>query len=415
MFLRHGRRDDPLHDRRQRSLLLLPDLHPGHHREHLRTVKARAFKQSVTERAQDRDLHDRQRHRRGAADPVPPGGRYASGQRVTVSPTAGVTIRYTTNGAEPTEADTVVASAATSSWKPLGFKARAWKPGLQPSPVTIADYEVMGAVAAGSGHTVVLKADRTVSRLVRTTTAGLGDGTTVRRMSPVSVPGLVEVVAIATGQLHTLALKADGTVYTGATTEARKESWVPVSPTRTGLLLSRCFNRARRSHPWSPSWPARGTRSRSSRTGHCGPGARATTRLARSWHANQPDPRHASASARRRDSDRRCRWRRGPSNGRSAGRHALVLGSQWPRAACSTEPRPRATRRPPWRKMHSSEPASITRSSRRPTAPGGALASMTKASWERNHGDAAGLHARPGAPGGRGDHEGLGERLTPSR
>ena len=96
----------------------------------------------------------------------------------------------------------------------MRFKARAWKTGLQPSAVTSADYEIVGAVAAGSGHGVALRADGTVATWGVNDYGQLGDGTTTRRVSPVNVTGgLDDVIAVAAGQLHTVALKFDGSVW----------------------------------------------------------------------------------------------------------------------------------------------------------------------------------------------------------
>jgi alpha-tubulin suppressor-like RCC1 family protein len=153
-----------------------------------------------------------------AADPPilgPGSGRYANGLRVTVtSPMAGTTIRYTTTGVDPTETDPVVASGATVLVdRSMRLKARAWKAGLAPSPVASADYEIVGAVAAGNYHSVALRADGTVATWGTNSNGQLGDGTTVQRTAPVDVPGLVDVIAVAAGQIHTLALKADGTVW----------------------------------------------------------------------------------------------------------------------------------------------------------------------------------------------------------
>jgi alpha-tubulin suppressor-like RCC1 family protein len=145
----------------------------------------------------------------------PAGGRSAAGRAVRISSTeAGVTLRYTTDGMDPTESDPVIASGASVRVdRSMRLKARAWKPGLEPSPVAAADFDVVGAVAAGMYHSVALRADGTVAAWGTNSYGQLGDGTTVQRMSPVDVPGLDDVIAIAGGQSHTLALKSDGTVW----------------------------------------------------------------------------------------------------------------------------------------------------------------------------------------------------------
>ena len=128
---------------------------------------------------------------------------------------AGVTIRYTTNGIDPVDTDPIVASGGTVPIeRSMRFKARAWKAGLQPSAVAYADYEIVGAVAAGGRHAVVLRADGTVAAWGRNDLGQIGDGTTTDRLSPVNVTGgLDDVIAVAAGEMNTFALKLDGTVW----------------------------------------------------------------------------------------------------------------------------------------------------------------------------------------------------------
>ena len=182
-----------------------------------RTIKARAYKLDWLPSAVRTDAYT---IGTGAAADPPllnrASGRYANGLRVTVtSPMAGTTIRYTTTGIDPTTTDPIVASGGTVQIeRSVRLKARAWKTGLQPSAVTSADYEIVGAVAAGSGHGVALRADGTVATWGVNDYGQLGDGTITRRVSPVNVTGgLDDVIAVAAGQLHTVALKFDGTVW----------------------------------------------------------------------------------------------------------------------------------------------------------------------------------------------------------
>ncbi|MCA1809193.1 MAG: chitobiase/beta-hexosaminidase C-terminal domain-containing protein [Lentisphaerae bacterium] len=73
----------------------------------------------------------------------PDGGIYSGGSvNVTVScATAGATIRYTTNGSDPTESSPVVASGGTVPVSLPGIlKAKAWKTGMNPSAVKSAAY-----------------------------------------------------------------------------------------------------------------------------------------------------------------------------------------------------------------------------------------------------------------------------------
>jgi hypothetical protein len=64
--------------------------------------------------------------------------------------TAGATIRYTLNGAEPTVDDRVVTSGASLAIKrSLTLKAKAWV-GADVSPMTSSGFDITGDIAAGS-------------------------------------------------------------------------------------------------------------------------------------------------------------------------------------------------------------------------------------------------------------------------
>jgi len=72
----------------------------------------------------------------------PPGGDYTSQQSVTINcVTSGATIRYTTNGIDPTEASTPYAVAITVS-ATTTLKAKAFKSGWTPSSVASAIYTI---------------------------------------------------------------------------------------------------------------------------------------------------------------------------------------------------------------------------------------------------------------------------------
>ena len=76
--------------------------------------------------------------------------------------TPGATIRYTTDGNDPTTASPSVASGGTVLVdRSMTLKARAWK-GADASVVRDDDYVISGAVALGARHTVALKSDGTV-------------------------------------------------------------------------------------------------------------------------------------------------------------------------------------------------------------------------------------------------------------
>jgi hypothetical protein len=151
-----------------------------------------------------------------AATPVisPSGGRLASGRTVRVySPEAGAVLRYTTTGLDPAETDPIVASGAPLVVsRSMRLKLRAWKSGLVPSLVASADFDVVGAVAAGAYFTVALKSDGTVRAWGQGDFGQLGNGSTARSFVPVT-SSISGVAAIAAGTYHVVALKADGTVW----------------------------------------------------------------------------------------------------------------------------------------------------------------------------------------------------------
>ena len=78
-----------------------------------------------------------------AARPVvmPVSGVYPPGQAIIVtSPTTGAQLHYTTNGSDPAEVDTVIASGGMLPMSSFTFKVRAWKYGAQASSVLTAHF-----------------------------------------------------------------------------------------------------------------------------------------------------------------------------------------------------------------------------------------------------------------------------------
>ena len=83
-------------------------------------------------------------------------------------------------------------------------------------------------IAAGGGHTVVVKKDGTVWAWGYNDYGQLGDGSTVAKSVPTKISDLNGAVAVATGMNQTAALKADGTLWVwGWTLKQRPEKPVP--------------------------------------------------------------------------------------------------------------------------------------------------------------------------------------------
>src|SRR5207244_2573076 len=95
----------------------------------------------------------------------------------------------------------------------LTLKVKAWASGLPESPVTRGDYVITGAIAAGNGYTVALKADGSVWSWGDNLYGQLGDQTSNPSDLPVQAFGLTDVVAVSVRQSHTLALDRSGAVW----------------------------------------------------------------------------------------------------------------------------------------------------------------------------------------------------------
>jgi alpha-tubulin suppressor-like RCC1 family protein len=111
------------------------------------------------------------------------------------------------------------------------------------------------AVAAGSRHSLALRADGTVWAWGANSEGQLGDGTTTDRHTPVQVHGveagrsLIGIIAITAGSSYSVALRADGTVWAwGAnnagqlgdgTTEGRRAPVLVTGLTRVSAIAAR--------------------------------------------------------------------------------------------------------------------------------------------------------------------------------
>jgi alpha-tubulin suppressor-like RCC1 family protein len=177
------------------------------------TLKAKAFKADWTASAITTGAYTINTTTTAAPTLSPRGGPFTIRQTITVTcDTGGAVLHFTTNGADPTEADPQVSGGTVVVDHTQTLKVKAWAQGLE-SPVTRGDYVITGAVAAGNQYTVALKADGSVWSWGDNLYGQLGDQTFNQSDVPVQAYGLSEVVAISSRQTHTLAVDRNGAVW----------------------------------------------------------------------------------------------------------------------------------------------------------------------------------------------------------
>jgi len=154
------------------------------------------------------------------ADPVlsVASGTYTTRRNViATTPTPGASIHYTTNGQEPTAADSSVASGGVIVVdRALVLKVRAMKAGVLPSATARAQYMITGAVSFGTNFTLFLKADGTVWSAGLNDKGQLGVGSTTQKIVPTQIvenASFNSVKAVEAGDGFSLFLKEDGTVW----------------------------------------------------------------------------------------------------------------------------------------------------------------------------------------------------------
>ena len=136
-------------------------------------------------------------------------GTYTSTLNVTIAcATAGATIHYTTNGADPTETDPTVASGNTVAvTQSLTLKAKAWKTGIPDSNVDGNTYTLQVATVTMSPGTGTYTVDKNVT--VSTSVAGATIHYTTNGVDPTeSDPVVASGSTVAIGQSLTLKAKA---------------------------------------------------------------------------------------------------------------------------------------------------------------------------------------------------------------
>jgi len=187
------------------------------------TVTVRAFKAGYTPSATTSVTYDVDAAGATATPAIVPGGGwFAVAQTVTVTGPSGATLRYTTDGSDPTTASTSIASGGTLTLsRSQVLKVRAWASGLEASAVRRADYVVTGAVSAGLSHSLALASDGTLWAFGADGYGQLGTpGPAAGSLVPIQI--LTGVSAISAGASHSLAVKANGTVWAWGTASSGK-------------------------------------------------------------------------------------------------------------------------------------------------------------------------------------------------
>jgi alpha-tubulin suppressor-like RCC1 family protein len=177
------------------------------------TVKSKAFKAGYTASGVASTTFDVDASTAAGTPTIAPaGGWFATQQVVTISGVSGATLRYTTDGTDPTTSSTSISSGNTITVnKSQIVKVRAWATGVDPSAVRRADFVITGALETGSLHSVALASDGKVWTWGGNFNGQLGTGTMTS--STVPVQALTGAMAVAAGSHHTLAVRTDGSVW----------------------------------------------------------------------------------------------------------------------------------------------------------------------------------------------------------
>jgi len=177
------------------------------------TLKVKAFKAGYTASATTTVSYDLDVAGAIATPAVVPGGGwYAVAQTVTISGPSGATLRYTTDGSDPTTASTSITSGNTLTIdKSQVVKVRAWASGFTESGVRRADFVITGAISAGTSHSLALASDGGVWAFGSDAFGQLGNGASGSVTTPTQV--MTGALAMSAGDRHSLAVKVDGTVW----------------------------------------------------------------------------------------------------------------------------------------------------------------------------------------------------------
>jgi alpha-tubulin suppressor-like RCC1 family protein len=179
------------------------------------TLRAQAFKKDWTASAAVSGTYVINLGTTDTPTVSPPGGRYSSRVRVTLtSATSGAVIRYTTDGRDPAVTDPSVSSGGYVDLpSSVTLKARAWSDSLPVSGIRRGDYVISGGVAAGYDHSLAIKGDGTLVGWGQNGYGQVGDGFTTHRYAPVPVAVVTNVIAVTAAAYYSLALTSDNRVW----------------------------------------------------------------------------------------------------------------------------------------------------------------------------------------------------------
>jgi len=161
-------------------------------------------------------------------------GLYTADQNVTVTEAdPDAIVHYTTNGANPTEADDVVASGNTVAvGVSLTLKARAWKPGAVSSEVTSATYELKALAPTFTPGT----GDYTVAQNVTISTATSGATLTYTTDGTEPMTGSTPYGGpVSISDTRTLKARAFKTGWTSSDSAAASY-WIPLGTVATPTI-----------------------------------------------------------------------------------------------------------------------------------------------------------------------------------
>mgnify|MGYP001788024888 CR=1 FL=1 len=214
------------------------------------TVKAKAFKSGMTDSATASATYTITSSTTVATPTFSPaGGTYTAAQSVTLScATAGATIRYTTNGSEPTASSTQYTGAINVA-STTTIKAKAFKSGMTDSATASATYTINSTVEtvaapvfspAGGTYTTaqsVTLSSATAGATIRYTTNG-SDPTA----SSTQYTGAINVAATTTIKAKAFKSGMNDSATTSATytinTVGQPDPWTPGTTYKTGDLVT---------------------------------------------------------------------------------------------------------------------------------------------------------------------------------